>query len=220
MLYSLPVKTVRERYLKVYVAAVNDVLRMEYGLLYQSLPGEYRPLRDDLRMAGVAFTIKGMPSLKTDGEMERRARLLEALPEDSVAVWDCTGDRATAQWGEVMTMAAKRRGCRGAVVNGVRDVERILPQNFQVFYRYRSPSGMYGRFCIVDHQIPVLIGETLIHPGDFIVGDMDGVVVVPRKLVVEVLEKAEAVLGREVEVKGWVKEGLEPTEVVRRGGYF
>ena len=220
MPYARPVTELRERYLKVYVAAVNDVLRLQYGLLYQSLPSEYRPLRDDMRLAGVAFTIKGMPSLQTEGEMERRAQLLEALPQESVAVWDCTGDTVTAQWGEVMTMAAKRRGCRGAVVNGVRDVARILPLDFPVFYRYRTSSGMYGRFRIVDHGVPVRIGETLIHPGDFIVGDIDGLVVVPKDLVVEVLEKAEAILNREAEVKGWVESGLSPTEVTRKGGYF
>ncbi len=220
MPYSSPVADIRERYLKVHVAAVNDVLRLQYGLLNRSLPSDYRPLQEGMRLAGVAFTVKGMPCLKTTGEMQQRVDMLEALPAESVSVWDCTGDTVTAQWGEVMTMAAIKQGCRGAVVNGVRDIDRILPQNFPVFHRYRTSSGMLGRFRIVDYNIDIQIGEVIVAPGDFIVGDADGVLAIPKDMVVDVLEKAELVIRNEVEIKKWVEQGMQPHEVVRRGGYF
>jgi len=209
-----------ERYLKVHVAAVNDVLRIQHGLLFQSFPSNYRPLQSGMKLAGFAFTIKGMPSLEIEGEMEKRAEMLEALPANSVTVWDCTGDTVTAQWGEVMTMAAKKRGCLGAVVNGVRDTDRVIAQNFPVFHLYRTSSGMLGRFRMIGYGMKIMIGEALVSPGDFIFGDDDGIVVIPRHLIMDVLEKAEAILRNEVMIKNWVAGGMKPAEVVRRGGYF
>ncbi|RMD74735.1 MAG: RraA family protein, partial [Lentisphaerae bacterium] len=135
-------------------------------------------------------------------------------------VWDCTGDRYTAQWGEVMTKAAVRAGCRGAIVNGLRDTEAVLPQQFQVFYRYTSNAGMLGRFRMYHYQKPVLMGEVIVHPGDWIFADIDGIIAIPQAIVYDVLVSAEAVLKKEKEIKAWVDDGIRPTEIVRRGGYF
>lgn len=219
MEYPVSVAEMRARYGRLFTAAVNDVLRFEYKL-HTSLPSDYLALQPELKMVGRAFTIKGGPDLTTDGEFEMRAQMLEDLPEDSVVVWDCTGDVVTAQWGEVMTMAALRKGCRGALVNGIRDVDRILPQGFPLFHKYRTSTGMLGRFRMYYYQKPVRIGEITIQPGDWIFGDQDGVVAIPQAHAYDVLVAAEKVLGKEDEIKQWVEDGIEPTEVVKRGGYF
>lgn len=214
------VAEMRKRYLKLYTGAVNDVLRFKYKMHSSSLPADFSPLVDDMQIAGRAFTIKGGPDITTDGEFEMRARMLEALHEDSVVVWDCTGDRVTAQWGEVMTMAAVRAGCRGAVVNGIRDTHAILRQHFPVFHQYRCSTGMLGRFRMHHYQKPILMGEVIVQPGDWIFGDIDGVVSVPAGIAYDVLLAAEQIVNKEVEIKDWVKGGMKPTEVVARGGYF
>ncbi|MBD0255953.1 MAG: RraA family protein, partial [Cytophagales bacterium] len=151
-LYPVSVPEMRERYLKLYTGAVNDVLRFNYKMHASSLPSAYKPLREEMKIAGQAFTVKGAPDITTDGEFELRAQMLEALPEDSVVVWDCTGDKVTSQWGEVMTMAAVRAGCRGAIINGIRDTMSILEQGFPVFYQYKSNTGMLGRFRMYYYQ--------------------------------------------------------------------
>lgn len=217
--YPIPLAEMRERYLKLYSAAVNDVMRFEHKVNC-SLPSSYFPLKDNMKIAGVAFTIKGAPDITTDGEFEMRAEMLEDLHEDSVVMWDCTGDTITAQWGEVMTMAAIKAGCRGALVNGVRDVEAILPQNFPVFHQYRTNVGMLGRFRMYYYQKPVRIGEITINPGDWIYGDIDGVVCIPGELAYDVLLKAEEVLHKEDGIRDMVNSGMKPTEVVANGGYF
>ena len=214
------VPEIRERYLKLFTGAVNDVLRFKYKMHSSSLPAEFSPLVDDMKIAGQAFTVKGGPDITTDGEFEMRAQMLESLYEDSVVVWDCTGDRLTAQWGEVMTMAAVRAGCRGAIVNGIRDTKAILDQGFSVFHKYRCSTGMLGRFRMHYYQKPILMGEVIVHPGDWIFGDIDGVVAVPARLTYDVLLAAEQILNKEVEIKDWVQSGIKPTEVVARGGYF
>ena len=115
-----------QRYEAVFTSAVNDVLR-EKGLLYQTLPNDIKPLRDDMKAAGICFTLKGSKNLDLADEMMQRAQMLEAIQPNSICVWDTSGDDESAQWGEIMTMAAKKRGCRGAVVDGgVRDTNCVL----------------------------------------------------------------------------------------------
>lgn len=208
------------RYEAVFTAAVNDVLR-EMGYLYQTLPNSIQGLRQDMKVAGLAFTIKGSKNLRIEDEMPERARMLDAIVPYSVCVWDTSGDDESAQWGEIMTMASRGRGCRGAIVDGgVRDTDRILKMDFPVFARYRSSNGMLGRFRMIGYQMPIQIGQVNIAPGDVILADIDGVIVVPRALAIEVLEKAEAIRDNEVEIKRMVLSGLKATEIVERGGYF
>ncbi|MFC7844347.1 RraA family protein [Streptomyces sp. NPDC057382] len=209
-----------DRFGDVPTAAINDVLRA-HGLLHQVLPPAVTPLMPTARTAGIAFTIKGSKNLVLDDEMEERAAMLEAITSNSVCVWDTSGDDESAQWGEVMTLAAMRRGARGAVVDGgVRDTEKLLHLGFPVFCRYRTSSGMLGRFRMSAWQTPVRIGSVTIEPGDVIVGDLDGVIVVPRDRAAEVLLAAEAVEEQENDIKSLIHDGLTPREVVERGGYF
>lgn len=208
------------RYEALFTAAVNDVLR-ERNLLHQTLPHGILPLRDTMKVAGPAFTIKGAKSLLVKDEMAERARMLESIPRNSVVTWDTSGDDESAQWGEVMTMAAVRRGCRGAIVDGgVRDTDRVLPQNFPVFVKYRTSNGMLGRFRISGWMVPIRIGVVDIFPGDIVFGDIDGVIVVPRAIACGVLVRAEEIAASEGELKTWVEQGMSTTEIVDRGGYF
>lgn len=219
-LFPIPITEMRARYLKLYTGAINDVLRFNYGLHATSLPSTFAPLREDMKMAGIAFTVKGAPDITTDGEMEMRAQMLESLQEDSVVVWDCTGDTVTSQWGEVMTMAAIRAGCRGALINGIRDTQAILDQRFPVFHKYRSNTGMLGRFKMYYYQKPILIGEVIVNPGDWIFGDIDGVISIPKDIAFDVLIASEAILHKEDGIRDMVESGMRPTEVVKNGGYF
>lgn len=208
------------RYELLYTGAVNDVLR-EFDLLYQALPPAIMPLEREMRVAGVAFTVKGMKSLTIEGEMEERAAMLEALPRQSVLVWDTGADDSCAQWGEVMTKAALRAGCRGAVIDGgVRDTQLVLDQHFPVWCRYRTSNAMLGRFRMVGYQLPIRIGGVDVYPGDVIFADIDGAVIVPRRLAIEVLERAEALCKDEQVYKKWIDDGMSATEVVEKGGTF
>jgi 4-hydroxy-4-methyl-2-oxoglutarate aldolase len=208
------------RYETLFTGAVNDVLRQK-GLLHQTLPHDILPLREEMVVAGMAFTVKGCKNRTVEGEMDQRAQMLEAIHADSLVIWDTSGDNESAQWGEVMTQAARRAGCRGAVIDGgVRDTRRVLAQQFPVFCRYRTSNGMLGRFRMVDYQSPIRIGSVDIQPGDVVFGDVDGVLVIPRRLALEVLERAEQVGEEEKTYKKWIGDGMSATEVVDRGGYF
>lgn len=218
--FPISVAEMRERYLKLYTGAVNDVLRFNYQMHATSLPSAFAPLREAMKLAGMAFTVKGGPDITTEGEFEMRAEMLEALHENSVVVWDCTGDAVTSQWGEVMTMAAMKIGCRGAVVNGIRDTQAILDQGFPVFHKYKANTGMLGRFRMYHYQKPILMGEVIVNPGDWIFGDIDGVISIPQGIAYEVLLAAEKLLLKEDDIREMVESGMTPTEVVKNGGYF
>lgn len=218
-LYPISIPEMRERYLKLYSGAVNDVMRFDYKV-NAALPASYMPLRENMKLCGQAFTIKGAPDITTDGEFEMRAKMLEDLPAESIVMFDCTGDTVTAQWGEVMTMAAMRAGCRGAFINGIRDTEAILKLGFPVFHQYRTNVGMLGRFRMFHYQKPVRIGEVVINPGDWIFGDIDGVIRIPAADAYTVLLRAEGILEKEVGIRDMVNSGMKPTKVVENGGYF
>ena len=211
-----------DRYARTYTGAINDVLR-EFMLMDQTFPITLRPLKAEMAMAGVAFTIRSTrdPALDLDGEMQQRAQLLEAIPANAVCVWDTNHDNGAAHWGGMMTAAVKKRGVRGAIVDGgIRDTHQIAAEDFPIFYRFHSSSGMLGRSRVVAHQTPVFIGETMVFPGDIVVADIDGGLVVPRRLACEVLRRTEQIVGFEHEIKAWVDAGDSPTDIVKKGGYF
>lgn len=208
------------RYEKLFSGLINDVLR-ENLLLDQALPSGIVPLREEMTVAGFAFTIKSSKDTTTLGEMEMRGKMLQDIKKNDICVWYTGGDDQSGHWGEVMTVTTKVRGCKAAVLDGgLRDTKGVLEQNFPVFYKYRTSNGSLGRCKMIAYQVPIRIGNPIIYPGDLIFGDIDGVVVVPRKMAYDVLLRAEALVESEEEIKSWIEDGMTPKEVVEKGGYF
>lgn len=218
--FPIPEKELLERFEKLYTGAVNDVMR-EFCLLDQALPGHIVPLREYQTVAGLAFTVKSAPNVKIRGEMEYRSQMLDELKEDHFVVWDTSNDEKATLWGGVMTATAKGFGVKGACIDGgIRDTHQILEKDFPVFYKYRISNGSLGRCLITHYQIPIKIGDVVIRPGDVILGDIDGVLVVPRDMAYDVLVRAEEIKANEKMIFGWVAEGQSIQEISGKGGYF
>lgn len=217
--FSIPEKELLARYELLYTGAISDVLR-EHALLDQSI-GHLIPLRPEKTVAGIAFTVKSAPSVKITGEMTFRTQMLDEMKEDNFVVWDTSNDEKATLWGGVMTATAVGKKLRGALVDGgIRDTHQILEKDFPVFYRYRIPNGSLGRCLITHYQVPILIRGVVIKPGDVILADIDGVVVVPREIACEVLVRAEEIRVNEKKIFGWVAEGQTVREITEKGGYF
>jgi len=217
---AIPDDELLARYERLYTGAISDVLR-EHVLTEQAIPGHVNVLRPERTVAGFAFTVKSAPNTRVSGELTFRTGMIEQLGRNSFVVWDTTSDTESTAWGGVMTATAVGLGVRAAMIDGgIRDTAQILQKDFPVFYRYRSPNGSLGRCLISHYQVPVRIGAVWIRPGDVVVGDMDGVIVVPRRLAVAVLERAEQILGNEREIFRWVAEGDSVREITEKGGYF
>ena len=208
------------RFERLYSGAVNDVLR-EHGLLDQALPHNIVPLREYRTVAGFAFTVKSAPNCMITGEMEFRTQMLDALGENAFVVWDTSRDEKATLWGGVMTATAKKIGVKAACIDGgIRDTHQILEAEFPVFYRYRHSNGSLGRCLITHYQIPIRIGDVDVKPGDVILGDVDGVLCVPRSIACDVLLRAEEIKTNEKEIFGWVAEGRSARDITDKGGYF
>lgn len=213
-------KEMCERFEQLYTGAVNDVLR-EFTLMDQALPHTIIPLRPEKPVCGIAFTIRSNPDPTVDGEMDVRARMLDAMPQESCVVWDAGDEVEASHWGEVMTASAIARGARCSVINGgLRDTLQVLAQEFPVYYRYRTSNGSLGRTKITGYQVPLRIGKVYIKPGDVVFCDIDGVVVIPRNIAYDVLLRAEQIKKNEREMRNWVKPGFSAVEMVNNGGYF
>jgi regulator of RNase E activity RraA len=218
--FPIPDKELLNRFEQLYTGAVNDVLR-EFCLLQQALPSRISPLREYTTIAGFAFTVKSSPNVKIQGEMEFRTQMLDEMKEDDFVVWDTSRDDKATLWGGVMTATAKGKKMKAACIDGgIRDTHQILSADFPVFYEYRTSNGSLGRCLITHYQIPIKIGDVTIKPGDIILGDVDGVLVVPRNIAYDVLIRAEEIRENEKKIFGWVNEGQSIHEITKKGGYF
>lgn len=220
IMLTIDEKELLYRFEQLYTGAVNDVLR-EFCLLDQALPNHIIPLREYRTVAGFAFTVKSAPNVLISGEMEFRTQMLDELGEDAFVVWDTTKDENATLWGGVMTATAKGKKVKAACIDGgIRDTHQILEAQFPVFYKYRISNGSLGRCLITHYQIPIQIGNTMIKPDDIILGDIDGVLVVPRDIACDVLLRAEEIKENEKKIFGWVKDGNSVHEIAEKGGYF
>ncbi len=209
------------RFNAVYTGAISDVLD-EMGYRGQSLPSDIQGLTLEHRVAGVAMPVEGEPTESLDPE-EIFIPILKMLgdlnPGDVIV--SQPHDDLSAHIGELSSEAAKFRGARGAVIDGgARDIDYILKLGFPVFCRYRTPRDVMGRWRLTKYGHSVQIGKVTIARGDFIVGDKDGVLVIPRSLTRQVLEKTEEVVHTENLVRKAILQGVHPVDAYRKYGRF
>lgn len=159
------------------------------------------------KIAGPAVTVLEVPT--TERHLPELAfDVIDDSPPGSVIVIACGGEKNTATWGELMNAGATARGHEGVVLDGgVRDVELIRQAtDFPVYARSVVGSSSVGRLKTVEKNIPVQIGGVQIRPGDHIVGDEDGIVVIPAEFAQEIIEFAEEAEATEAEMVRYIQE--------------
>jgi 4-hydroxy-4-methyl-2-oxoglutarate aldolase len=212
---------VRGRFAAVPAAALVDVLD-DLGRREQTLPPSIRPQAAGMRVAGRAFTVEGRPSDHGDwdGAIRKTLRMLGEVPAEHVAVYQCHHDRS-AHFGELSATSLASRGVAGCVIDGgCRDVRLIEELGFPVFTRFVTPEDSTWRWEVTATNVPIAIGTVRIQPGDWVVGDEDGVVVVPADIAADVLGAAEAKVGTESAIRVAVRDGMSPLDAYERFGTF
>lgn len=194
------------------VAAVG---RLSTPTIVESLKGrfnmssEIKPLWQAARLAGVAITVRCHV-----GDNLTLHKAIELCAPGDVIVVDAGGYKeAGGMWGEIMALAARKRGIEGVVIDGAaRDVAALRSLGFPVFARTSSPGPTTKRSfgCI---NRPITCGGVLVCPGDVVVGDEDGVVVIPRARAGEVLEMGRQREAREARVRELIEEGKTTVEI-------
>lgn len=202
----------------LYTPVVGDILD-EMGYYHQFLPAELRPIRESDKLVG-----RAMPVLMIDvyGPQKKPfGYLTEALDQlQPGEIYLASGGKMRcAYWGELLTATARVRGAVGAVINGYyRDSPQVMEQNFPVFSRGRYAQDSSVRTQVADYRCPIEVGEVWVNPGDLIFGDIDGVLVIPQKIVQHVIEKALIKAKGEKSVRKAIENGMSSTEAFAKYG--
>jgi regulator of RNase E activity RraA len=170
---------------KLYTGVISDVLD-GLGNMHHALAPRIRPLDDGLVLFGRARTALYMPVYHVEpgsNPYELEIALVDSLGRDDVAVLACPREERIGPWGELLTTAARARGAAGALTDGlVRDVRLIREMRFPVFSGGIGPLDSKGRGVVMAIDVPVECGGVPIRPGDWVFGDVDGVVIIPAEL--------------------------------------
>jgi regulator of RNase E activity RraA len=211
----------RLRFAAVYAAAVTDVLDT-LGHRHQTLPPEVVPLEPGARVLGPAFAVEGRTNHSIDAEasIRRILEMLGSVPAGHVAVYE-PGDASCAHFGELSATSLQVHGVAGVVINGgCRDVDLIRDSGLPVFARYRTPQDAVSRWEVLEWGHEIEIDGVSVATGDYVVGDADGVAVIPRNLIETVLREAEALVGTENLIRDAVRNGMKPLAAYDQFGKF
>ena len=216
---------------KLYTPVVGDILD-QMGYNHQFLPASIRPLASQvpaalitavkgenwMKLAGFACTVLendvySMPK-KPFGYM---TEALDQLKPNEIYI--ATGAHHSALWGELLTASAKARGAAGAVLDGyTRDTAMVLEQDFPVFCSGTWAQDSSIRTYVFDYRCDIEIGQVTIHDGDLIFGDVDGVLVIPRAIAGEVVERALEKAATEKTMRRAIEGGMLVTEAFEKFG--
>jgi regulator of RNase E activity RraA len=212
---------------ELFSAVVGDVMD-KLGLQHQFLPPEIRPLRDDMVVFGRAMPVLEADTFGVGADSSANPLLkqpfglmFQALDDLKPGeVYVCTGASPRyALWGELMSTRAQHLQAAGAVLDGYsRDTRGILRLNFPTFSygRYAQDQGPRGQ--VIDFRVPIEIGQVRIRPGDWVLGDVDGVCIIPKEAEQDAFTMAIEKARGETLVRNAIEAGMSTVEAFARYG--
>ena len=221
--HAIPSDPVADRLERLYAPAVLDVME-ERGMWNQAVPPGLVPVRAGQRVAGPAhpYSYEASDIRDRDLIISEILRVYTEAPRGSVLVAAAgTQPPFAAHFGELSATTCAANGLRGAIIDGgLRDGDLVAASGFPVWHRYRTPVDVVGRYRIRDVGAPVRLGEVVVHPGDYVVADGDGAVVVPAGVVHEVVEAAEACCNEETAIRERLLRREDALQVFEQTGRF
>lgn len=206
---------------RCYTGVVHDVMRGR-GMRDFVLPHQIRPLFPKRALAGPIWTVAGRVKPRADPHdtlLAWTGLLAQAKRGHVVVCQPNTHD--VALMGELSAETLKLRGVLGYVVDGAcRDLAFIEELGFQVCFRHATPRDIVGFWMPERFDEPIRIGDVLISAGDYLLADVDGIIILPRSRVEEIVGAAETAIGTESSVRKAILEGVDPQEAYRRYGKF
>jgi 4-hydroxy-4-methyl-2-oxoglutarate aldolase len=185
-------------------ATISDALD-RLGIVGQCLG--IAPLDPRFRLVGRAFTLRYRPTGLVDkGNV---GDYIDDVPPGEIVVLDNAGRLDCTVWGDILTAVSNRRGVGGTVIHGVcRDVQRALDLNYPIFSRGRYMRTGKDRVEVESMNQPVSLGEVQVRPGDILVGDADGLLVIPRVREAEVFDTAREIEDAEQAIERETAKGI------------
>jgi len=203
----------------LYAAVVCDVLDAA-GYLHQSPRVALKPMTVAGTLVGRCKTTLWADMAHGDPKpYELELAAVDSCKPDDVLIAAACGSMRSGIWGELLTTAARNRGCVGAIIDGaIRDVTKIREMQFSVYARGTCIYDSKDRQRVIDLDVPVEIDGVRFTPGDLVIADEDGIVVVPSAIEKEMVQAAWAKVHAENEVRDAIKGGMKATEVFRKYG--
>ena len=205
----------------LYTGAIHDVLRA-MGYPHCVLPSEITALDPTRKVAGEVYTVSGHIDQTRDAHdtLVQWTGLLSKAPAGKVLVCQ-PNTHMVALMGELSAETLHHKKVRGYVVDGgCRDVEFILNIGFPVFCSFKTPADIVGRWVPDRFGEPVTIGAVTISSGDYILGDRDGVVVLPAAVAADAIARTEEVVQTENKVRTAILDGMDPQQAYLKYGKF
>src|SRR5437764_940876 len=204
----------REALKKVSAATLTTVL-FKRGFHNVFIQGVFLLNKESPRMVGEAYTLRYIPAREEmdqlgafEGRGHPQREASEACPPGHVLVMDARRDASAATGGDILMTRLMVRGAAGIVTDGgLRDTPTIEKLDFPVYCAARSAPLNLVRHHAIDAQVPIGCGGVAVYPGDVLVGDGEGVVVIPAKFTDEVAQEAASQTEFEDWVEAKVKEG-------------
>jgi 4-hydroxy-4-methyl-2-oxoglutarate aldolase len=212
--------------IKAGTAAVSDVFDI-LGLIPPVVDNNLTFMGEgNCRFAGPAYTIQGQSFRWDGGGDHAKLEAIDLMPEDVVAVWAGGDIRGVCCFGDLLATAMKARGITGTIVDGgIRDTTFMRELGLPVMARYRTPAQAIGRWHVTARQVTVQVRGALenwitIKPGDIIVADEDGVVVVPQDHLDQVLERVIAMSTKDSLARQDIAAGLPLLQALDKYGHL
>lgn len=203
----------------LFAAVVCDALD-SLGYPHQSPRMHLEPFTVETVLVGRCKTTLWADMAHADPRpYELELKAVDSCRPDDVFIAAAGGSLRSGVWGELLSTAARNRGCLGAIIDGaVRDLHRMRQMQFPVFARGRCVYDSRDRQRVIDIDVPVDIGGVTFRPGDLVLADVDGVVVVPREIEDEAIRRAWNKVHAEDEVRNAIRSGMKATEAFERYG--
>lgn len=203
----------------LYSAVLADALD-GLGYTNQSPMVELRPMTDCMKLAGRCKTTLWADMAHADPKpYELELIAVDGCKADDVLIAAAAGSMRSGIWGELLSTAARNSGCVGAIVDGaVRDLAKMTAMGFPVFARGTNIRDSLNRQRVIDIDVPVEVGGVTCQPGDLVMIDVDGMVVVPQKIEREALQRAWAKVHDENITRDAILNGMKAVDAYKKYG--
>lgn len=185
------------------------------------IPGQalgVRPLKESFNLVGRAFTARYVPVGWVKGTV---GDYIDDVPAGHVVVLDNNGRMDATVWGDILTTVAHHRGIAGTVIHGVcRDYNRSVELDYPIYACGHTMRTGKDRVQIGEYNVPVSVGHARVAPGDILVGDADGIVVVPQEVERQILAIADTIASAEDKIRAAVESGMRLNEAREAFKYF
>ena len=210
-----------ERLSKCYTGVVHDIMRDD-GHKNFTLPSSIRPSKNKYILAGQIFTMEGIVDQTLDHHETLLAwtGFLSKAPNNKVVICQ-PNNHEVALMGELSAETLQLKGVRGYIVDGgARDLDFILKIDFPLWSSFYTPRDVVGFWKPTNFEKTIKIGDTVINNNDYVLADIDGVVIIPQNNIEDILHRSEKLINTENLVRKSIKEGMDPQEAYLKYSAF